>query len=327
MKKRKLGPLEVSVIGLGCMGMSQSYGEADPAESERTLHRALDIGVTFLDTANVYGVGHNEELIGSVLKKRRPEFVLATKFGIVADEGGVRGVDGHPDQVEARCDESLSRLQTEVIDLYYLHRVDPRVPIEDTVGAMARLVEAGKVRYLGLSECSAKTLRRAHAVHPIAAVQSEYSLWTRDPEEHVLPACEELGVGFVPFSPLGRAMLTGAIDDEEAVSGERDFRRAIPRFQGENFARNLRLVEALGDLAESKGCTSGQIALAWLLARGESIVPIPGTKRVRYLEENAGAADVDLSDPELAELDALFSPENVAGDRYAPQVMRMVDRD
>jgi len=327
MKKRMLGPLEVSAIGLGCMGMSQSYGEADPAESERTLHRALDIGVTFLDTANVYGVGHNEKLIGEVLKRRRPDFVLATKFGIVADEGGVRGVDGHPDRVETRCDESLSRLQTEVIDLYYLHRVDPKVPIEDTVGAMARLVEAGKVRYLGLSECSAKTLRRAHAVHPIAAVQSEYSLWTRDPEEHVLPACDELGVGFVPFSPLGRAMLTGAIDDEEAVSGERDFRRAIPRFQGENFARNLQLVEALGDLAESKGCTKGQLALAWLLARGESIVPIPGTKRVRYLEENAAAAGVELSDQELAELDALFSPENVAGDRYAPHVMRMVDRD
>ena len=327
MKKRMLGPLEVSAIGLGCMGMSQSYGAADPAESERTLHRALDIGVTFLDTANVYGVGHNEKLVGEVLKRRRPDFMLATKFGIVADEGGVRGVDGHPDRVEARCDESLARLQTDVIDLYYLHRVDPEVPIEDTVGAMARLVEAGKVRYLGLSECSAKTLRRAHAVHPIAAVQSEYSLWTRDPEEHVLPACDELGVGFVPFSPLGRAMLTGAIDDEDAVSGERDFRRAIPRFQGDNFARNLRLVEALGDLAESKGCTRGQLALAWLLARGESIVPIPGTKRVRYLEENAEAAAVELSDQELAELDALFSPENVAGDRYAPHVMRMVDRD
>jgi len=327
MNKRRLGALEVSAVGLGCMGMSQSYGEADPAESERTLHRALDIGVTFLDTANVYGFGHNEELIGRVLSRRRSEMVLATKFGFLAKEGGGLQLDGHPGRVEARCDESLRRLKTDVIDLYYLHRLDPQVPIEETVGAMARLVEAGKVRHLGLSEVSARTLRKAHAVHPITAVQSEYSLWTRDPEEHVLPACRELGVGFVPFSPLGRAVLTGAIAGEEAVSGERDFRRNMPRFQGDNLASNLELVETLGDLADAKGCTRGQIALAWLLAQGDFIVPIPGTKRVKYLEENAAAASIELTDAELTELDDLFAPENVTGDRYAPELMRMLDRD
>jgi len=309
------------------MGMSQSYGAADPAESERTLHRALDRGVTFLDTANVYGRGHNEELIGRVLGRRRSELVLATKFGIVATAEGIRGIDGHPDRVAARCDESLARLGTDVVDLYYLHRVDPQVPIEDTVGAMARLVEAGKVRYLGLSEVSARTLRRAHAVHPITAVQSEYSLWTRDPEEHVIPACRELGVGFVPFSPLGRAMLTGAIRSAEAVSSEGDFRAGMPRFTGENLDRNLRLVEALADLAKATACTRGQLALAWLLAQGDDVVPIPGTKRVRYLEENAAAADVELHADEIAQLDALFAPEKVAGERYAPELMRMLDRD
>jgi len=327
MNKRRLGALEVSAVGLGCMGMSQSYGEADPAESERTLHRALDIGVTFLDTANVYGFGHNEELIGRVLSSRRSEMVLATKFGFLAKEGGGLQIDGHPARVEARCDESLRRLKTDVIDLYYLNRLDPQVPVDETVGAMARLVEAGKVRHLGLSEVSARTLRKAHAVHPITAVQSEYSLWTRDPEEHVLPACRELGVGFVPFSPLGRAVLTGAIAGEEAVAGERDFRRNMPRFQGDNLASNLELVEALGDLADAKGCTRGQIALAWLLAQGDFIVPIPGTKRVKYLEENAAAASIELTDAELAEIDDLFAPENVAGDRYAPELMRMLDRD
>lgn len=327
MKKRTLGALEVSAIGLGCMGMSQSYGEADPAECARTLHRALDLGVSFLDTANVYGRGHNEELVGRVLKDRRSEIVLATKFGILAGADGIRGLDGHPDRVQARCEESLSRLQTDVIDLYYLHRVDPQVPIEETVGAMGRLVEAGKVRHLGLSEVSARTLKRAHAVHPIAAVQSEYSLWTRDPQEHVLPACRDLGVGLVPFSPLGRAMLTGTIRSENAVSAEGDFRAGMPRFRGENLERNLRLVEALADLASSKGCTRGQLALAWLLAQGEDVVPIPGTKRVKYLEENAGAADVELGDAEVEELDALFAPGKVAGERYAPELMRLLDRD
>jgi aryl-alcohol dehydrogenase-like predicted oxidoreductase len=327
METRRLGALEVSAVGLGCMGMSQSYGEADPAESERTLRRALDIGVTFLDTANVYGFGHNEELIGRVLSARRSELVLATKFGFLPKEGGGLRIDGHPDRVEARCDESLRRLKTDVIDLYYLHRLDPAVPIEDTVGAMARLVEAGKVRCLGLSEVSARTLRKAHSVHPITAVQSEYSLWTRDPEGHVLPACRELGVGFVPFSPLGRAVLTGAIVGEEAVSGAQDFRRNMPRFQGDNLAHNLELVEALGDLADAKGCTRGQIALAWLLAQGDFIVPIPGTKRAKYLEENAAAESVELTDAELVRLNELFAPDNVAGDRYVPEMMRMLDRD
>ena len=248
IKQVKLGDLEVSAIGLGCMGMSQAYGEADPAESARTLHRALDIGVTFLDTANAYGRGHNEELIGRVLKERRNEIVLATKFGIFIDAEGQRTINGQPDQVAARCEESLARLQTEVIDLYYLHRLDPAVPIEETMGAMGQLVSAGKVRHLGLSEVSAATLRRAHAVHPIAAVQSEYSLWTRDPADHVLPACQELGIGFVPFSPLGRAMLTGVLTDSGSL-GKGDMRSTMPRFQGDNFARNKALVDKLSALA------------------------------------------------------------------------------
>jgi aryl-alcohol dehydrogenase-like predicted oxidoreductase len=327
MNKKKLGTLEVSAVGLGCMGMSQSYGKADPEESERTLHRALDIGVNFLDTANVYGLGHNEALIGRVLKERRSEIVLATKFGIDAGEGGIRGINGRPEQVEARCDESLSRLQTDVIDLYYLHRVDPEVPIEDTVGAMAGLVAAGKVRHLGLSEVSAKTLRRAHAVHPITAVQSEYSLWTRDPEAHVLPVCRELRIGFVPFSPLGRAILTGTIASEDAVSGEGDFRGSMPRFRGDNLTRNLALVESFADLALAKGCTRGQLALAWLLAQGDNVVPIPGTKRVKYLEENAAAASIELSESELGGIEKLFAPNNIAGDRYAAELMRLLDRD
>jgi aryl-alcohol dehydrogenase-like predicted oxidoreductase len=326
MKTIKLGELTVSAIGLGCMGMSQAYGKADPEESERTLHRALDIGVTFLDTANAYGQGHNEKLIGRVLKGRRDEIQLATKFGIVVEDGK-RGIDGHPDHVAARCDESLSRLDTEVIDLYYLHRLDPNVPIEDTVGAMARLVEAGKVRHLGLSEVSAKTLRRAHAVHPITAVQSEYSLWTRDPETHVLPACKLLGVGFVPFSPMGRAMLTGTISSADTIAVDGDMRGTMPRFQGENLARNLHLVEELGKIAAEKGCTRGQLALSWLLAKGDFIAPIPGTKRVSYLEENAAAADIELSATDIAALDELFAPENIAGERYTASGMRTLDRD
>jgi len=327
MHKVRLGDLEVSAIGLGCMGMSQAYGEADPAESERTLHRAIDIGVNFLDTANAYGRGHNEELIGRVLKDRRSEMVLATKFGIFVDQDGNRGINGQPEQVATRCEESLARLQTDVIDLYYLHRLDPEVPIEDTVGAMAKLVEAGKVRHLGLSEVSAATLRRAHAVHPITAVQSEYSLWTRDPEPHVLPACRELGVGFVPFSPLGRAILTGSISTAEDLTGKRDMRSSMPRFQGENLTRNLATVAAFEALASAKGCTRGQLALAWLLAQGDDIAPIPGTKRVSFLEENAAAADVELSASELAEIEALFSPQNIAGERYAPAGMRSLDKD
>jgi aryl-alcohol dehydrogenase-like predicted oxidoreductase len=307
--------------------MSQAYGEADPAESERTLHRALDLGVTFLDTANVYGVGHNESLVGRVLKDRRHEIVLATKFGITVSAEGRRAIDGHPDRVAQRCDESLARLGTDVIDLYYLHRRDPSVPIEDTVGAMAKLVADGKVRHLGLSEVSATTLRRAHAVHPITAVQSEYSLWTRDPEAHVLPACRELGVGFVPFSPLGRAILTGAITGTDSIGGRRDMRGGMPRFQGENLAANLALVATLGEIAHQRQCTPGQLALAWLLSKGDDIVPIPGTKRVKYLEENAAAADLVLTAAEIARITDLFASDHVVGARYAPEGMRSLDRD
>ena len=326
MKHAKLGELEVSAIGLGCMGMSQAYGEADPDESERTLHRALDSGVTFLDTANAYGAGHNEELLGRVLSTRRDEFVLATKFGIVRHADGTRGIDGRPEQISLRCDESLRRLKTDVIDLYYLHRLDPEVPIEDTIGAMADLVRTGKVRYLGLSEISAATLRRAHAVHPITAVQSEYSLCTRDPESHVLPACRELGVGFVPFSPLGRAMLTGALTDGEALVKE-DLRARLPRFKGENFTENFALVERLMAFAAEKGCTAAQVSLAWLLAQGQDIAPIPGTKRVSYLDEDLLAVDVVLDVEELDHLETLFAPQNIAGDRYPPALMKSIDRD
>ena len=326
MKHAKLGELEVSAIGLGCMGMSQAYGDADPDESERTLHRALDCGVTFLDTANAYGAGHNEELLGRVLSTRRDEFVLATKFGIVRHADGTRGIDGRPDQVPERCDESLRRLKTDVIDLYYLHRLDPEVPIEDTIGAMADLVRTGKVRYLGLSEISAATLRRAYAVHPITAVQSEYSLCTRDPESHVLPACRELGVGFVPFSPLGRAMLTGALTDGEALPKE-DLRARLPRFKGENFTENFALVKQLMAFAVEKGCTAAQVSLAWLLAQGQDIAPIPGTKRVSYLDEDLQAADVVLEADDLDHLETLFAPQNIAGDRYPPALMKSIDRD
>ena len=323
MKTVKLGELEVSVIGLGCMGMSQAYGKADPAQSEKTLHRALDIGVTFLDTANAYGMGHNEKLIGRVLRARRREMQLATKFGI-SMEGGERRINGRPEQVSNRCDESLTRLQTDVIDLYYLHRLDPDVPIEETVGAMADLVTAGKVRYLGLSEVSAKTLRAAHAVHPISAVQSEYSLWTRDPENQVLAACKELGVGFVPFSPMGRAILTGTISSD-SIGADGDMRSTMPRFQGENFVNNLKLVESLGEIAERLDVTRGQIALAWLLAQGDYIVPIPGTKRISYLEENAAAADIQLDNETLSCVSELFNV--VSGERYAEAGMRSLDRD
>lgn len=325
MKSTMLGKLEVSVIGLGCMGMSQSYGEADPAESARTLHRALDLGVTFLDTANAYGNGRNEELIGQVLSARRTSFVLATKFGIVRQADGKSGVDGRPEQVAQRCDESLRRLNTDYIDLYYLHRLDPTVPIEDTVGAMAKLISAGKVRHLGLSEISAKTLRRAHAVHPITAVQSEYSLWTRDPEAFVLPACRELGVGFVPFSPLGRAMLTGRFNGDALPAN--DFRADMPRFRGLNLEANRAVVTRLEAYAADKGRTASQLALAWLLAQGSGIAPIPGTKRVKWLEENVQAADVTLDTADINVLNALLAPANVAGERYPPSLMKSVDRD
>jgi aryl-alcohol dehydrogenase-like predicted oxidoreductase len=293
------------------MGMSQSYGAADEGESVATIHRALELGVTFLDTADVYGDGHNEELVGKALAGRRDEVVLATKFSISRRDGRMH-VDGRPENVRACCDASLRRLGTDRIDLYYQHRVDGRVPIEDTVGAMAELVEAGKVRHLGLSEASVRSLERAAAVHPITALQSEWSLWTRDLEDEVVAAARRLGIGIVPYSPLGRGFLTGAITSPDDFDAD-DFRRNSPRFQGENFTRNLDLVEEVRRLATEKGCTPGQLALAWVLARGDDVVPIPGTKRRPYLEDNAGAVDVELSADDLARLDALGEP---AGGRY-----------
>jgi aryl-alcohol dehydrogenase-like predicted oxidoreductase len=319
VNKRRLGMqgLETSTLGLGCMGMSEFYGTADEGEAIATIHRALELGVDFLDTADAYGPFKNERLVGRAIKDRRDEVVLATKFGSVRNEEGERlGVRGDREYVLAACNASLERLGTEHIDVYYQHRVDPKTPIEETVGAMAELVEQGKVRYLGLSEAAAETIRRAHAVHPISALQSEYSLWTRDVEDEILPAIRELGIGLVAYSPLGRGFLSGrihSVDDLEAS----DFRRANPRFQGENFQKNLDLVERVEELAASKGCTAAQIALAWVLAQGEDIVPIPGTTRVKNLEENVSALDVELSDEELRDLEAVFPKGAAAGDRYA----------
>lgn len=304
------------------MGMSQAYGEPDPVESEATLRRALDVGVTFFDTANAYGNGHNEELVGRVLGADRARIVLATKFGIIRD---APGVDGKPEHVSGYCDASLGRLGVDVIDLYYLHRVDPEVPIEDTVGAMAELVRAGKVRALGLSEVSSDTLRRAHATHPIAAVQSEYSLWTRDVEKKLLATCAELGVAFVPFSPLGRGFFTGVIT--ESQFGKGDMRKNFPRFQGENFEHNQRLLDGLKEVAAEVGATPGQVSLAWLLAKGPQVVPIPGTKRVARIEENAAAGDVQLNPQQVAALDELFDPANVAGARYPEAMFKTIQRD
>ena len=306
--------LEVSALGLGCMGMSQSYGAADRQESIATVHRALDLGVAFLDTSDVYGSGHNEELVGEAIAGRRDEVQLATKFSLSRDGDGMR-VDGRPENVRACAEASLRRLGVEVIDLYYQHRVDPQVPIEDTVGAMAELVEQGKVRYLGLSEASATSIRRAVAVHPIAALQSEWSLWTRDLEGEVLGVAREHGIGIVPFSPLGRGFLTGAITSP-ADFGEDDFRRGQPRFTGDAFQANLRLVDAVRELATAKGVSAGQLALAWVLAQGDDVVPIPGTKRRRYLEENVGAAAVQLTADDLARLDAIAPPGVAVGGRY-----------
>ena len=329
MLRRPLGKTgtTVSAIGLGCMGMSEFYGPGDDQQSLATLATALEQGIDFVDTADMYGLGHNEELLGRFLKGRRERVVLATKFGIVRnpDAPTARRIDNSPQYVPQACDASLRRLGVDTIDLYYVHRRDRSVPIEDTVGAMAQLVKAGKVRYLGLSEVSPETLRRAHAVHPITAIQSEYSLWTRGPEQQMLATCRELGVTFVAYSPLGRAILTGAVKSEESfVPG--DFRRNNPRFQGDALQKNLRLVEGLADLAHERGVTSGQIALAWLLAKHSNVVPIPGTKRPRYVIENAAAAGIGLSADEIAALDELFDPAAVAGERYAPAAMAHVER-
>jgi aryl-alcohol dehydrogenase-like predicted oxidoreductase len=304
-----LGSLTVSPLGLGCMGMSYAYGPTDRTESLATLHRAIDLGATFLDTADAYGGGHNEELLAEVLADRRAEVVLATKFGLVAGPDGLpAGVDARPERVRPACEASLRRLGVDRIDLYYLHRPDPAVPIEDTVGAMAELVAAGLVAELGLSEPSAATVRRAAAVHPVAAVQSEWSVFSRDIEPDVVPACRELGIGLVPYSPLGRGMLTGAL----AELGADDFRRRLPRFQGPNLDRNLAAVAVVREIAAARGATAGQVALAWLLGRGDDVVPIPGTKRVRYLEENLGALDVVLTAEDVERLDAL----RPAGERH-----------
>ncbi|MFT5441614.1 MAG: aryl-alcohol dehydrogenase-like predicted oxidoreductase [Myxococcota bacterium] len=324
MKKRMLGTLEVSSIGLGCMSMSQAYGKPDPVESERNLLHALDVGYTFLDTASVYGLGHNEKLLGRVLKRHRNRYVLASKCGIVVDSDGKRGVDGSPKAITRVCEESLTNLQTDVIDLYYLHRRDHNVPIEESVGALGRLVEAGKIKCIGLSEVSSTTLRRAHAEVPITAVQSEYSLWTRDPEAKVLAACKELGVGFVPFSPLGRAFLCGVIRSEDDLT-KRDLRKGMPRFDEENLPKNVELLAGLEEIAHEYSCTTGQLALAWLLAQGDNIVPIPGTKHSKFAEENAAADALVISADHLARADEIVNPNTVSGPRYGESQMISLD--
>jgi aryl-alcohol dehydrogenase-like predicted oxidoreductase len=329
MQTRILGRsgLRVSALGLGCMGMSEFYGPGDDAESVATIHAALDAGVTLLDTADVYGPFTNEELVGRAIRGRRGQVVLATKFGIVRDPNNpaARGVNGRPEYVRAACAGSLKRLGVDVIDLYYQHRVDPATPIEETVGAMAELVRQGKVRYLGLSEAGPETLRRASAVHPIAALQTEYSLWSRDPEDEILPACRELGIGFVAYSPLGRGFLTGRIQRVEDLAPD-DYRRNSPRFQGDNFRRNLDLVARVGELAAAKGCTPAQLALVWVLAQGDDIVPIFGTKRREFLGENLGALGVTLTAEDLRRLEEVAPHGAAVGDRYPAAMMGLVGR-
>jgi aryl-alcohol dehydrogenase-like predicted oxidoreductase len=324
MESRKLGDLTVSALGLGCMSMSQAYGAADRQESKRCLHQALDNGYTFLDTASGYGDGHNEILIGEVLKSRRQEFVLASKCGII-NRDGKRGVDCTPENVKRTCEESLKRLNTDVIDLYYLHRRDFNVPIEESVGALADCVKEGKIRYIGLSEVSANTINKAHREHPICAVQSEYSLWTRNPENKVLSCCKELGIGFVPFSPLGRAFLSGLIRDMSTLEPD-DMRQTMPRFLGDNFIQNLKIVDEMGLIAQENSCTPSQLALAWVLAQDDDFVPIPGTKHVKYVIENAQTLDCKIAEGDLVKIGQLFD-KKVRGDRYAESQMISLDTD
>ena len=327
MKKIKLGAqgLAVSQLGLGCMGMSEFYGATDDKESLATIHRALDLGVTFLDTSDAYGPHTNEVLVGKAIDGRRNEVQLATKFGIVrGPDPASRSISGKPDYVKSACEASLKRLHVEVIDLYYQHRVDANTPVEETVGAMAELVKEGKVRYLGLSEASPATIRRAHAVHPISALQTEYSLWSREPEEEIIPTLRELGIGLVPYSPLGRGFLTGQIQSPDDFEAD-DYRRNSPRFQGENFAKNLALVKRIEELAKEKGCTASQLALAWVLAQGNDMAPIPGTKRRKYLEENVKSTNIQLTPAELKQIDEIAPHGAASGERYNESMMKFVN--
>ena len=328
MKTRTLGQnLEVSALGLGCMGMSAFYGQRDDAQSLKTLDRALELGIFFWDTADMYGPHTNEELVGQALKGRRDQVVLATKFGIqlLSANPMDRRVNGRPEYVKQACDASLQRLGTDYIDLYYQHRVDPETPIEETIGAMKELVEAGKIRHIGLSEAGPQTIERAHAVHPITALQTEYSLWSREPEDEIIPTLNRLGIGFVPYSPLGRGFLTGQIQSPDDFD-EDDYRRNSPRFQGENFEKNLQVARKVGEIARDKGCTEAQLALAWITAQNGNFVPIPGTKKVARLEENAGALDVELSQSDLEAINAVFPPDVAAGGRYPEAIMNQVGR-